>query len=136
MTTVADFITKENITLPLHQKHDLKIGDRVRYTILNYPINEAVQGFIVLKIFGIDSGNNLMFEYEKEGGAILGSADPSRADVYLHGYVKWDGCSNWYFDNQDNCYLHFCGEEEAALLGEIMRTAYKITRDNIEYMEG
>lgn len=42
------------------------------------------------------------------------------APVYLHGFVKWDGCSNWYFDEQDRVMLHGCGISDIQRFGDIM----------------
>lgn len=45
------------------------------------------------------------------------------AAVYLAGAVKWDGCSNWSFDN-DGTELHFCDADQAANIGELFRRLY------------
>ena len=42
------------------------------------------------------------------------------AQPYLHGYVKWDGCSNWYFDEQDRCMLHGCSRSDIQRFGDVM----------------
>lgn len=42
------------------------------------------------------------------------------AAVFLHGSVKWDGCSNWHFDAQDACMLHGCSREDLTRMGEVM----------------
>jgi hypothetical protein len=32
-------------------------------------------------------------------------------EKYLHGYIKWDGCSHVWFGKEDNPgYLHLCGK--------------------------
>lgn len=46
--------------------------------------------------------------------------DLADAEVYLHGDVKWDGCSNWHFDEQDRCMLHGCSRGDLQNLGEVM----------------
>ena len=51
------------------------------------------------------------------------------AEVFLHGSVKWDGCSNWYFDEQDRIMLHFCGEEHGAEIGELFKRLYAWARE-------
>jgi hypothetical protein len=42
------------------------------------------------------------------------------AEAYLSGSVKWDGCSNWHFDEQDRCMLHGCSREHLVRFGEMM----------------
>ena len=47
------------------------------------------------------------------------------AQIYLHGSVKWDGCSNWNFDEQDRVMLHFCRKEQAANIGILFSRLYE-----------
>lgn len=56
----------------------------------------------------------------------------AEAEIFLHGFIKWDGCSNWHFDEQDAAMIHFCGVEEAAEIGELFRQLYAIARETIE----
>ncbi len=46
------------------------------------------------------------------------------AHIYLAGSVKWDGCSNWQFVEQERVMLHFCGVESASNLGELFKRLY------------
>ena len=46
---------------------------------------------------------------------------PSDVEKYLKGYVKWDGCSHFWFGDDDG-YMHLCGREDfdrikASLIG-------------------
>lgn len=51
------------------------------------------------------------------------------AEVYLSGSVKWDGCSNWHFDEQDRCMLHACSREGLLRLGEVMALCWDWTAE-------
>lgn len=51
------------------------------------------------------------------------------AELFLHGFVKWDGCSNWHFDAQDSLMLHGCSREDLTRLGEIMARCRDWTRE-------
>ncbi|WP_174936596.1 hypothetical protein [Burkholderia lata] len=42
------------------------------------------------------------------------------SEVYLHGQVKFDGCSNWHFDEQDRVMLHGCCKADVHRFGDIM----------------
>jgi hypothetical protein len=53
------------------------------------------------------------------------------AQVYLHGSVKWDGCSNWYFDQQDQAMLHFCEKEELLHLGRLMALCWDLAAQHV-----
>lgn len=46
--------------------------------------------------------------------------DPAQAQVFAHGSVKWDGCSDWHIDAQDDCMLHGCTREDLTRIGEIL----------------
>jgi hypothetical protein len=48
-------------------------------------------------------------------------------DRYLHGNVKWDGCSNWHFDAQDFVMLHGCCREDLQRIGDIMALCWDFT---------
>lgn len=136
MTTFAEFLTKENINIERLTPHNIELRkDYIKFVMYSYVINEAVHGFVVVKVFG-ESGRSLLYEYEDKNGRVEGDYEVNRSDVYLHGSVKWDGCSNWHFDAQDGCMLHFCSVDEAALTGELMKTAYHITSEEMEGFEG
>jgi hypothetical protein len=40
------------------------------------------------------------------------------AQPYLTGFIKWDGCSHFYFG--DDGYLHLCGLDEIEKLGVVL----------------
>jgi hypothetical protein len=44
----------------------------------------------------------------------------AESEVYLSGHVKWDGCSNWQFDEQDRCMLHGCSRQGIQRFGDIL----------------
>ncbi len=44
---------------------------------------------------------------------------------FLHGHIKWDGCSNWHFNEQDQVMLHFCDVEQASNIGVLFRRMYE-----------
>jgi len=76
------------------------------------------------------------YEIEAQGGGYLYSCsgqpdtfDISKADVYFHGYVKWDGCSNWHIDAQDGCMIHFCGMHNVDQLRDAFKACYKMTEE-------
>jgi hypothetical protein len=49
--------------------------------------------------------------------------DIDAAQPYLTGYIKWDGCSNWDYEQIDT---HFCGRGDALELGKLMDQLYTI----------
>ena len=57
--------------------------------------------------------------------------DLAKAAVFLHGSVKWDGCSNWHFDGQDACMIHFCCVEHGQALGKLFEALYAMAAELI-----
>jgi len=51
------------------------------------------------------------------------------ADRWLHGNIKWDGCSNLHIDAQDESMLHFCNPRDAADVGKLLAALYDIARE-------
>jgi hypothetical protein len=51
------------------------------------------------------------------------------ADIFAHGDVKWDGCSNWYFDEQDSVMLHGCCKDDVLNIGKILAECWDWTKD-------
>jgi hypothetical protein len=50
------------------------------------------------------------------------------AGLWLHGRIKWDGCSNLHIDAQDDGMLHFHGPDDAAAVGKLLAALYDIAR--------
>ena len=51
------------------------------------------------------------------------------AEPYLHGSVKWDGCSNWHFDEQERVMLHGCSRADVLRFGEVMAMCWDWTAE-------
>ena len=58
------------------------------------------------------------------------------AQVFAHGTVKWDGCSNWHFDEQDNCMLHGCTRHALINIGEVLAQCWDWTNALLPNFEG
>jgi hypothetical protein len=55
--------------------------------------------------------------------------DVTAAEVFLHGEVKWDGCSNWHFDEQERVMLHGCSRDDLTKIGAIMAACWDWTAE-------
>ena len=62
--------------------------------------------------------------------------DIEDAQIFLHGHIKWDGCSNWHFDEQDSVMLHFCSKKQGEDIGKLFSQLYKIAEENISNWDG
>lgn len=72
-------------------------------------------------------------EWPERGTAFGGQtvAELEKAEVYLHGSVKWDGCSNWHFDEQDRAMLHGCHRKDLTRYGEILAACWDWTAETL-----
>ena len=70
--------------------------------------------------------------WRKAGAANSPSATETLAEAepYLHGTVKWDGCSNWKFDEQDRVMLHGCSKADIQRFGDVMAMCWDLAADN------
>lgn len=64
------------------------------------------------------------------------TTDLTKAKMYMHGYIKWDGCSNWHFDIQNGCMIHFCSVEEGEAIGTLFKALYAIAARVIPCWDG
>lgn len=85
--------------------------------------------FKVYEIAGSDEDSVVLVGHVNSSPVDTESLD--EATVYLHGYVKWDGCSNWYFDEQDRVMLHFCEKEQAQAIGVLLGRLYDWAKELI-----
>ena len=54
------------------------------------------------------------------------------AEMFLHGDVKWDGCSNWYFDEQNIGMLHGCSRQDVTRFGDVLGRCWDIAKGVME----
>lgn len=56
--------------------------------------------------------------------------------IFMIGYLRWDGCINFYFDN-GGVMLHCCGRDDAkTFLVKIMDCIYDMAKELIVQHEG
>lgn len=59
-----------------------------------------------------------------------------KAQPFLRGSVKWDGCSNLSFSEQDDgSNLHFCGRKMAAKVGKLLDRLYDLAEEHIPHWD-
>jgi hypothetical protein len=58
----------------------------------------------------------------------LNDAWDSKNETYLRGYVKWDGCCNFWFGNKDG-YHHFCGAREIQQMRGLLKKLYSLASE-------
>lgn len=106
-----------------------RVLDKTGYTdlLIKYRPDSYVMKFFVFEVKGTTSDGTLLFgeDYQPAHALVM--------PVYASGTLKWDGCVDLYFDEQDDCMLHFCGAEAEPLLGRMMTALYKIGSTAIDH---
>lgn len=60
----------------------------------------------------------------------------AESEIYASGSVKWDGCSDWKFDEQDRCMLHGCTKDDLLNLGKILAECWDWTTTLCPHWDG
>lgn len=116
---------------------ELRIWEDIEYFAMLKETAEHWCEFAVYELLWLDDDGRPVGN--KAGST--SSPDPASSleetQVYLHGSIKWDGCSNWLFDEQDSLpgcqsMLHFCGKQSAMNLGVLMERLYEWAAEVIE----
>lgn len=101
---------------------------RVDWTDIGYSAELTDMGyradFIIKKIISC----NPVLEWANEDETL--TPDWSKADTFCHGDIKWDGCSNYWFDEQDKmCIPHACSREDLVNLGILLGRVFDIAAE-------
>lgn len=107
----------DEITPVRHIRHDKAL----RFTVVAYAYEHYVEYFIY-DIVGFEDDNADKPLWQRAGSHTSPDCVETldQAEVYLSGSIKWDGCSNWKFDEQDRCMLHACDREGLLRYGLVM----------------
>ena len=125
-----DFIRKFARDLPADQTPTTRVDDRdLGFTIVAQKQAFGVD-FILYDITGedCDGGALSWLEYGATSSHET-TYDLSKAQPFLHGGVKWDGCSNWHFDEQDRVMIHGCRREDLTRIGEVMARCWDMAAE-------
>lgn len=109
------------------------------YSDLGYSIsmehNENKCDFTIYQINHIDQYDGdddddveVEYFYEKKDSNNEYTTNLDESVVFIKGYVKWDGCSNWEVDN-DDVMIHGCSRQHLVNVGEIMARCYDMAND-------
>lgn len=93
------------------------------FSVIARQLNSSVITFDIYNIIYQDPIGRIYWQDAKSTESI---DDISKAGRFLTGDVKWDGCSNWSFDDQETCMLHFCSRNELENVGKIMAYCWDI----------
>lgn len=102
----------------------IKHFEDLGYTVVMEKLDHLCK-FNILKIDHIDEydGDDEQIEnelfYEKKNSSNDYTTKIENAVVFMGGYVKWDGCSNWKVDN-DGVLIHGCSSTDLLNIGKIL----------------
>ncbi len=118
MTTEEDALPDEVI----EHYEDLNFSVRVKAT------SEHIADVTVLELLGKDSETGAWLYQEANAvSSPTPTDDITKAEWFLRGSIKWDGCSNLEFNDGD-VMLHFCGKRQAMGVGIVLGRLYDLAR--------
>lgn len=92
--------------------------------------NELSVDIEVYAVMGVQEDGKCLLMADSEQGSPEPADTFDEADVYMHGFVKWDGCSHFMFnDNAKNCMLHVCGPDAARDLAGLFPAVMALAKD-------
>lgn len=107
-------------------RHEKEMG----FTIVAKPDeDDYMVEYWVLRIFGVDEKGEVSWVRDTFPNNQHFTTNRAEADTYLHGYVKYDGCSNWHFDMADGVMFHGCTKKDLKVLGEVLAFCWESTKE-------
>ena len=107
--------------------------DDIGFTVITETPSSAFLDFKVYEIIHTDESGKRFYE-EKDAVSVLpGTDDLDRAITYVNGFIKFDGCSHFYFGDPDNeGYIHLCGGDAYERHHKIIDMLYDMAKETIE----
>lgn len=110
------------------------------YPALGYSVTAAPAShwvdFVVHAHFGQNPDGTPVFRLKHDGPATEPCDDIESAEVFVHGTVKWDGCSDWHFDEQERGTLHECGRTGLVNIGNVMAICWDWAAELLPNFDG
>lgn len=58
---------------------------------------------------------------------------PETTEKYISGYIKWDGCADIHFGDEEEYYgLHFCGRSDADKFVQVWKAVWDVVPKKIK----
>lgn len=95
--------------------------------VVEYEYEENSVNFNAYEIVGFPLNKGGKPDFEKKGTTTgdVTTEDIEEAQTIIRGYIKWDGCSHYYFGDDDG-YIHLCG---GRLIDKISKGIKKIHKE-------
>lgn len=112
----------------------IQVHEDINYVIKAVHISSHYVEYEIYALDGVDEGKPLYHKKDDEGWNP--QYDIEKAALYCHGSVKWDGCSDWHFDEQDDCMLHGCSQQDLLNLGIVLARCWDWTAELLDNFDG
>lgn len=107
-------------------QHEQDLGYVIAYTVEEYRVAFKLYDVVGYELSGDDLGvETPMFDSAKSPGGTTALDD---AEVFLEGWVKWDGCSDW---KTEQGYFHRCSRRGLYQIGLVLDKCWCIARDQL-----
>lgn len=107
----------------------MKIRLNKEFVVRYWLINDVVMGFEAFRVIG--ESDSFLYEKKNSNHGMDSTEDLDDAQIFVSGDIKWDGCSNIYFNEQDNGMIHFCDKKSTVDLGIMLGRLYDIASEVI-----
>lgn len=93
--------------------------------VYSFETGSAHVDFDVYDIMAEDTEGVIFYEgIDGSGADDKMTQDITKANKYINGTVKWDGCSHIYFGDKEG-YIHLCGSRDFIRIGNILKKVYE-----------
>lgn len=110
--------------------------DHPSFVVFYHMVNDAVMRFFVLEVIRPDWDNGALYYESNTEDKDCETTDPDKAGAMLNGSVKWDGCSDMDIGFGISYRNHFCGLEDAKIIGQMIDKVYELAELNISGWDG
>lgn len=113
-------------------------GEEFEFTIVSWESNHGHGGdcigvdFRVYEAHSWNDPNGRKVMWERRGGSSSNDMTDNLddAELTLGGFIRWDGCSNWNWgDDDDPAMIHYCSKAQAEAVGQVFARLYVIAGD-------
>jgi hypothetical protein len=103
-----------------------QIGNGAERAVVRYRVFDHHVEFFAAEVIGWEADDETKILYAVKNAQSLpmdSTQDFNEAERMIEGSVKWDGCSHYYFGDE-NAYLHICGVDSARFLAGVITTIH------------
>lgn len=98
-------------------------------------VNTHVAEFRIYNVAGFMDDERPLFE--RRGSRTFDPTESiDEADPFATGRVKWDGCSDWHFDECDRVNIHGCTRHDVTRIGDVLGKCWDMAAEMIEAWSG